>query len=355
MSNTIKISFTGDILVFECQNKCSRHLCKYDYTSYLEQAKPVFAHSDYVVGNLETTCAGWWARYTHSDIEFNTPDSILKTLKEIGVDMVTTANNHVLDRKIKGLKRTMRKLKDYGLEYTGTRMQPQESNFLIKEFDGVKVAFIAYTYGVNEKELLPNCQYMVNITRKPDSPSKKKWYKRLLHPIYDCLPKSIRLKIHPLRPMRAFDDCVGAKEIGSATNQPFVDSMLATIQEAKKNADIVIFCLHSGGQFSKKIGEYTQWLINTIQTAGVNAIVTNHAHTILPIEKADNGCVIAYALGNFSFTPGVGYFIEGVEAEKSIVLNLYINKEKKIIEKYDTNSLESEVDANGAARVVIKE
>jgi poly-gamma-glutamate synthesis protein (capsule biosynthesis protein) len=103
--------------------------------------------------------------------------------------------------------------------------------------------------------------------------------------------------------------------------------MIETIIEAKKKADIVIMCLHSGGQFNSEVGPYTQHLFDIITNAGADAIICNHAHKILPVYKKDS-CIIASALGNFSFAPGEGYWIDGVKAEYSSLLSFRIEDKK---------------------------
>ena len=82
-------------------------------------------------------------------------------------------------------------------------------------------------------------------------------------------------------------------------------------------------CLHSGGQFNSKVEGYTQHLFDIIADAGADVIVCNHAHTILPIYKKGH-CLIASALGNFSFAPGEGYWVDGVKAEYSALLTFEI-------------------------------
>lgn len=57
----IRISFTGDILSYECQNKLAKiGPDRYDYMDYLLGSKPIFEKSNYVVGSLETPIAGGW-------------------------------------------------------------------------------------------------------------------------------------------------------------------------------------------------------------------------------------------------------------------------------------------------------
>lgn len=354
----IKISFTGDILAYECQNKLAKiGKDKYDYADYLLGAKTIFESSNYVVGSLETPLAGKTAKYTCEDTNFNTPDDILYALKEMGINMLTTGNNHALDRGREGLIRTIETLDRYGFDHTGTAFSKDCDPYIVKDFHGVRVAFLSYTYGtnssINEQILNEDELFMVNLTRKQDLPPYRSILKSAIRKAVYSLPREIRKYIVPTNGYSIISDCVSEHEIKSPKNAYYIEKMQESIAKAKTKADVVIFCLHSGGQFNSEVSGYTQWLIDIIAETGVNAIVCNHTHTVLPIERRDNGCVVAYSLGNFSFTPGVGYYIKGVGAEYSKVLHLEINKTTKTIESYYTDTLKCVVDNIGKSHVTI--
>ena len=323
----MRITFTGDILIYKNQDKgCVDRSGKRDYRPIFEQVKPMFDGSDYVVGSFETTLAGKDAGYTKADISFNTPDELLVALKEAGFNLLTTANNHCFDRGVDGLKRTMLKIKEAGLEYTGTRISTNEPAYLVKDFDGTKVAFVAYTYGTNSmlnRVFVPQGEeYLINLTRPQDPVIQRPLWKRIAIAILSPLLKRKKKQ-------GVLEDCVASSEVSSFRNSAYESKMIETIKQAKQNADVVIMCLHSGGQFNSKVGAYTQHLFDIIADAGADAIVCNHAHTTLPIYQQGD-CLIASALGNFSFVPGEGYWVDGVKAEYSAILTLDIT-EKKVV------------------------
>ena len=104
----IKLTFVGDIMSEKIQNELSYIDGKYDYSNMFDKGvMEFFEKSDYVVGNLETPIAGEKLKYSYKEYSFNTPENFLKTLKTIGIDCVTTANNHCLDRGVTGLKNTI--------------------------------------------------------------------------------------------------------------------------------------------------------------------------------------------------------------------------------------------------------
>lgn len=338
----MRITFTGDILCYQSQDRhCMKPDGTFDYAPVFERAKSLFGKSDYVVGSFETTCAGKEAGYTHADTSFNTPDTFLAALKEAGFCLLTTANNHCLDRGEAGLLRTIQKIKEYGLEYTGTRMASSDPEYLLKDFGGTKIAFISYTYGTNSASnghIIPDGkEYLVNLTRPQDSPVHRPFWKRL---VLALMPDFIR----PKRKSGIVGDCVSAVEVTSGRNNSYEEAMLNTIRKAKRNADLVLFSLHSGGQFNSTVGSYTQHLFEIIADAGADAIICNHAHKILPIYKRKN-CIIASALGNYSFVPGEGYWIDGVHADYSALLHLDIRD--RMIKGYQVDICRAGINQDG--------
>ena len=343
----MKILFTGDILIYESQDKgCLNKDGKRDYSPIFAQVKPLLDDADYVVGSLETTLAGAKAGFTNASYSFNTPDELLPALKWAGFDMLTTANNHCFDRGFEGHARTIEMLEKNGFDYTGTCLSNDAPSYLLKEFDGTKVAFVAYTYGTNSEAngvFVPNGkEYLVNLTRRQDPVIHRPLWKRVAKALLSRLRRSKNTS-------GIIGDCVSASEINSGRNTVYESAMLETIKQAKQEADIVIMCLHSGGQFNSKVEDYTQHLFDIIADAGADAIVCNHAHKILPIYKKGN-CLIASALGNFSFAPGEGYWVDGVDADKSLLLTLEVNNNK--IVGYSTAALRCIFNEQGLAITV---
>ena len=115
-----KITILGDIMVEPPFMQQVAKDGKYDFLPSFQPLKSILKDSDYVIGNLETPLAGEESGYTKELVSFNSPDTLLDTLKEIGVDAVSTANNHSLDRDYDGLARTIDVLDRYGIAHTGT-------------------------------------------------------------------------------------------------------------------------------------------------------------------------------------------------------------------------------------------
>ena len=353
---SVRISLTGDLLAYKSLILRSRSGKGFDFSDVFSRTESLFQDSDYVVGNLETPLAGERKRFTRMDMSFNTPDQFVIDAKRIGFNMFTTANNHCLDRGKQGLERTLAVLDSAGIDHTGTFSSINDSRFFVKEIKGVRFAFISYTYdtnpNVNGFEIGEENRYMVNLTKSPGVPYKRKWYKNLLLNFFYMLPSSFQKKIHPLYPDHPYLDCVGEEEISSPRNESWIRDMKQTIADARKVSDVVIFCLHSGGQFNSTLGEYTNYLIKTIKDCNVSALIVNHPHCVLGSEWNKDNSFTAYSLGNFSFTPNEGYYIEGVLADYGIVLHLDFDRDRKQLEDVWFSVIKNIRTADGKERVV---
>lgn len=84
---------------------------------------------------------------------FNYHPSLLDDLQASGVDVVSTANNHSLDRRGLGADRTIDELEARGMAFTGTRKRGESQSdrpwYTITEAKGVRLAWLACTYGTN--------------------------------------------------------------------------------------------------------------------------------------------------------------------------------------------------------------
>src|SRR5699024_10694220 len=145
-NNIIKLSFVGDIM---CEkpllNASKKKDGSYDFNLVFKHMKESFSQADYMGGNLETVCAGREYGYTDHIYNFNTPDNIIEAIKDSGIDMVTTANNHCLDRGVQGLKRTNDLLNKYKIDHTGTfNSREDKEKLLVKDISGIKIAFLSY-------------------------------------------------------------------------------------------------------------------------------------------------------------------------------------------------------------------
>ena len=319
----------------------------YNYDRIFEKVAYVLKDSDYVVGNLETPIAGEELEYTKEPTVFNTPLAFAQSIKKAGFDFVSIANNHCLDRGVIGLKKTILNLDSIGLEYSGAYLTEELSeNPFVKEIHGVKVAILAYTYGTNSKwrnnELHGESKYLVDLFRKQDQycgvNDKTAGY-RIKKYIKKSLPRFLSEAIKS----SVIEDCVLSER---EEDLLYLQRLKNKIQRAKQNSDIVIMCMHAGGQYNSHIGKYTHDLVYKLKEYGCDLIVCSHPHCVLNSEYIDD-VYVTYSLGNFCFTPNWGYYKRGVFAEYSVVLNIYMDELKKEIVKKTVYLTKVIVDSDG--------
>ncbi|MEA4891715.1 MAG: CapA family protein [Peptococcaceae bacterium] len=154
---------TGDIMMHMPQTKAGRQADgSYDFAFMFEKVAPILHTADLVIGNLEVPLAGEAAGYSGYPM-FNAPSVLAKNLKDAGFDVLTTANNHCLDKRYEGLCATLDTLDQAGLLHTGTFRTPEEQqSVLMNEVAGVKIAYIGATYGTNGINPPKDKTYSVN-------------------------------------------------------------------------------------------------------------------------------------------------------------------------------------------------
>ncbi|MCL1848435.1 MAG: CapA family protein [Clostridiales bacterium] len=149
---TLTIISTGDVMMHSPQTNAGRlpDGVGYDFGFMFEKVAPILQGGDLVIGNLETPLAGAANGGFTGYPMFNAPEALARNLKDAGFTLVSTANNHSLDRQFQGLCATLDNLDDAGLMHTGTyRSLEEQSRILHFSVKGVRFAVIAATYGAN--------------------------------------------------------------------------------------------------------------------------------------------------------------------------------------------------------------
>lgn len=279
----MRLTFTGDILVEQEQFNA---LQGKPYDEIMLPMAEVFSKTDYLIGNLETPVAGEELGYTSHMWSFNTPQAIVASLKKAGFKLLTTANNHCLDRGVKGLEQTLATLDAYNIDYTGTQADPKGKRFYEINEGRHHIAILSYTYGTNaafNQHYLDSSQlWMVNLFQPQEKRAKP-------IPTYN-IPARLCRKIRTL----------------ASYYRPrlYKDLIKADINAARANgAESVIMCLHTGGQYAATPSKQTQYIVKWLFQNGVDIIIGNHEHVIHKAEWLNNK-FCAYCLGNFTATPG---------------------------------------------------
>ena len=249
---TFTMAVTGDIMCHNTQYADAKTGNSYDFSYVFEDIKKYIQTADIAVGNLETTFTGSSAGYSGYPT-FNTPEALAYNLKDLGFDVLTTSNNHSLDKGYKGIESTINYLDDADIAHTGTFTSEEAQNtILYKYVKGVKIAFLSYTYGTNGIPIPSGKDYCINLIDK------------------DLIKKHINL----------------AKE---------------------GNPDLICVSMHWGIEYRTTPTDEQKELADFLFQNGADVILGNHPHVLEPMEKRTvtledgtqkDGFVI-YSLGNF--------------------------------------------------------
>lgn len=272
---TIHMSATGDIMchLTNVKNAYNSTSKDYDFSNVFENIKEYTLNADITVGNLETTFAGSSRGYTGYPT-FNTPEVLGKNLKDIGFDVICTANNHSMDKGYSGIESTLNFLDEYELDHMGTaRSAEEQDTILVKDVNGIKIAFLAYTYGTNGITIPSEKEFSVNLIDK------------------ELIKKHISL----------------AKE---------------------KEVDVICVSMHWGTEYRLTPHSSQEDLADFLFENGVDIILGSHPHVLEPMEKrtitledgtTKDGFVI-YSLGNF--VSGQIY----ANTKSTVILDIQITK-----------------------------
>ena len=170
-------------------------------------------------------------------------------VKEMGFDVVSLANNHVMDLGEDGLRNTIRMLHDNGIKYFGAGMDAEEaSRPVVIEKEGKRIAIYA-------------CCMFGN-----------KWLG------YIELANAHKAGVNPL----------------------YITDLIEDIRSARKECDYVIVMPHWGREYRYDPLPECVEMAKQMVEAGADAVLGSHPHQIQPTIKY-NGKDICFSMGNFLF------------------------------------------------------
>lgn len=142
----VEIVAFGDFMLHRPQLRAAQTGEGYDFKAIFRYLTPYIQEADIAMINLETTLTDGSNGYTTYPV-FSSPKEVARDFKELGFDIISTANNHGYDKLGPGVESTYNYLKEAGLDVMGTQIE--DAPPLIKEVNGMKLGFICYTYGLN--------------------------------------------------------------------------------------------------------------------------------------------------------------------------------------------------------------
>ena len=252
----------------------------YDYSDVFLDVAPVLAGADLSVLNFEGNLAGEPYGSTH----FSAPQALMESLSSVGVDLIQTANSKAVENGLLGLQATIDGIRAAGMQNLGTYKSPEDfrksGGYLIREVDGIRVALVAFTKGLDGRGLPSGSEDCVN----------------LLYTDYSSTYQSV--------------DTEGITAVMNKVS--------------RENPDIVIAMLHWGSELNNQISKTQTKIVKLLGSLGVDAIVGTHSHYVqtMGFDK-DTGMFVAYSLGDFL---GDG---KDAGTDYSVLLQLEITKNGK--------------------------
>ena len=243
----------------------------YNFDSIFTYLTDYISSADYAMGNLETTLAG--PNFVHSPEkigysgypQFNCPDAIIDGMKTAGFDMVLTANNHSYDTRGVGLSRTLSVIRERELDYLGTKVAPEDPNFLVVERNGIRLGITCYTY--------------------EDSAS-----------LDIVAPNGITMNAEHAPLINAFD---------YANLDLFYNELSESMaQMEEQGADAVVLLIHWGNEYQTKENANQSTIAQALCDLGVDVIIGGHPHVVQPVELLTSTLdetqktVCLYSMGN---------------------------------------------------------
>ncbi len=262
---TASVGVTGDILIHDPIINNNRTADgNYDFNNIYADIKPYFEKYDFMIANLEVTLGGAEAGVYSGYPRFNCPDSMIDALKNAGVDLLLTANNHSYDTGYNGMLRTVQVLKEKNMSYIGTRETENESFITVQDINGIKIGMSCYTYET-----------------ETSNPNRKALNGNLLSEAAGPLIQSFSYQR-----LDAF----------YAQVQRDLDTMKA------QGAEFTMFYLHWGNEYQFVPTSYQKQIAQKLCDMGVDIIVGGHPHVIQPYEtlqsKTGHQTLCLYSTGN---------------------------------------------------------
>ena len=205
--------------------------------------KQILDGADYRIFNLEVPLTDLESPIAKCGPNLIAPAETIKGYMAMGVNVLTLANNHILDQGAQGLESTCKVLQQNGIAYVGAGKTPEEAaKPYIVDFADKKVGI----YACAEHEFSIVSEHTAGA--------------------------------NPFDPLESLDH----------------------VAELKKQCDYVIVLYHGGKEHYRYPSPNLQKICRKLVEKGADLVVCQHSHCI-GCEEKYNGGTIVYGQGNFLF------------------------------------------------------
>lgn len=278
LAGTVTITAVGDVMLAGSGTPTYLAL-GYDYP--FAATSRWLKEGDITIGNLEAPLTSGGIEFRDKRFRFRVPPRAAEALQRAGFDVMTLANNHMLDYGGAGLSDTLHHLQRVGIAATGAGKNLNQARLpaLITVRDS-RVAFLAYSL---------------------------------------TYPAEFYATRH--QPGTAPGETAQVEE---------------DIRQARRTADLVIVSFHWGGEKERSPKPYQIALAHAAIDAGADLIIGHHPHVLQGIEFY-RGVPILYSLGNFAFGS------MSPACDRSVIARITLGKGEPLVELIPLNVLNDEV------------
>lgn len=253
-TSSITLVLGGDLNVTD--NTVASGGSEYDYTTPFLDVAQIFAQADASLLNFEGNFCG----QPYGSATRSAPQAMAETLAAMGVDFLQMANSCSIKNGMDGLSQTLNAIRNASMEplgaYASNSEFAQQQGFTLRSICGIKVAFVAFTKGMDGMGLPTGSENCVN----------------LLYTDYTSTYKKI--------------------------NTDGITNILQAVEKAQP--DITIALVHWGSEENTSISSSQKKIADLMLENGVDAIIGTHSHQLQSINyDEENGTVVAYSLGDF--------------------------------------------------------
>ena len=220
----------------------------YNFLPVYENVSSLIAGADIAVINQETMMAESYPVSTYPT--FNTPTAMASQLAQLGFDVLTIANNHMLDKESFGLIETLDLINSTeGLTSAGA-FHNKEEYTQIKPVvvNDISFAFLSFTEHTNGITI----------------PEEKESFVVYLNEL---------------------------------------DDVRTQVEYAESIADVVVVSMHAGTEGSNKVNDVQRRFAQKVADWGADIVIGTHPHTLQPVEYVTTAegkeVPVMYSLGNF--------------------------------------------------------
>ena len=283
----VDIISLGNLIIHQSQINGAKNENGYDFSPSFQYIKEMVSEADISLGILEGALAG--GEPTGYPI-FNSPDEVIDSLRDTGIDVVNYANNHIYDYDDEGLQRTIEITKEKGLDVLGVKSTEEEKSYLVKAVDGVKIGFVSYVFEtaavngyktINSNPVSINSENLINTFNYNDLES---FYNRI------------------------------ASEISAMKAE---------------GVEFIIASMHWGEEYNTYIEATQNEIAKKLNELGVDIILGGHPHVIQPYEiicnESGHSTFVIYSQGN-SLSNQSEQEIGVAESEDGIMIKFTLEK-----------------------------